>query len=62
MENRRNTFSHVFLMGVEAVAWSSRKHTLVALSTIKVEFVAVATCVCQAIWMRRILKMIGYSQ
>ena len=62
VEDRRSTSGHVFLMGAGAVAWSSRKQPLVTLSTTEAEFVAAAACACQAIWMRRILKMIGYSQ
>ncbi|XP_040372964.1 secreted RxLR effector protein 161-like [Rosa chinensis] len=62
VEDRRSTSGYVFLMGAGAVAWSSRKQPLVALSTTESEFVAAATCACQGVWMRRILKKLGYSQ
>lgn len=32
------------------------------LSTTEAEYVAAATCACQAIWMRRILEEISYAQ
>lgn len=31
-------------------------------STTKAEFVAAASCVCQGIWMRRLLEALGHSQ
>jgi len=43
------------------VAWSSQKQTIVTLSTIEVEFIAVVGCACQATWMTRILKELGYD-
>ena len=44
-----------------AVAWFSRKQPIVTLSTTEAEYVAATTCACQAIWMKRILKEIGYE-
>ena len=62
VDDNRSTLGYVFLMSGGAVAWSSRKQPIVTLSTIEVEYVAGATCVCQAIWMKRILKEIGHEQ
>ena len=39
-----------------------KKQPIVTLSTTEAEYVAVATCACQAIWMKRILKEIGHEQ
>ena len=61
VEDRRSTSGYVFLMNAGAVAWSSRKQPLVTLSTTEAEFVAAASCACQAVWMRRILKKLGHS-
>lgn len=44
-----------------AIAWSSRKQPIVTLSTTEAEFVAAAGSGCQAIWMQRVLKKIGYK-
>lgn len=41
---------------------ASRKQPIVTLSTIEAEYVAAETCTCQAIWMKRILKVIGHDQ
>jgi hypothetical protein len=62
IKDRKSTYGYVFLMNSGAVAWSSRKQPLVMLSTTEAEFVAVANCACQTIWMRRILEKIGYQQ
>lgn len=39
-----------------------RKQPVVTLSTIEAEFVATASCVCQGVWMRRVLEKLGHSQ
>ncbi|XP_048229099.1 secreted RxLR effector protein 161-like [Ricinus communis] len=62
IDDSKSTSGYVFLMGGGAVAWSSRKQPIVTLSTTEVEYVAAATCACQAIWMRRILEEISHAQ
>lgn len=62
VDDSRSTSGYVFLMSGGAVGWSSRKQPIVTLSTTEAEYVAAATCACQAIWMRRILKEIGHEQ
>lgn len=62
LEGRKSTSGYVFLMNDAAVAWSSKKQPIVTLSTTEAEFIAAAGCACQAIWMRRILSDIGYTQ
>lgn len=58
----KSTAGYAFLFNRGVVAWSSHKQPIVTLSTIEAEFIVAATCDCQAIWMRRILKEIGHSQ
>lgn len=62
VEDSKSTSGYVFMMSGGAVAWSSRKQPIVTLSTTEVEYVAAATCACQAIWMGRVLQEIGYEQ
>ena len=62
VDDSRSTSGYVFLMSGGAVAWSSRKKPIVTLSTTEAEYIAAATCACQAIWMKRILKEIGHKQ
>lgn len=62
VDNSKSTSGYVFMMSGGAVAWSSRKQPIVTLSTTDAEYIAAAYCACQAIWMGRVLKEIGYEQ
>ena len=44
------------------MSWPSRKQSVVSLSTTEAEFIAVASCACQAVWMRRILEKLSHTQ
>lgn len=61
VEDRRSTSGYVFMLSGAAVAWSSRKQPIVTLSMTEAKFVAAAGSSCQAIWMQRVLKKIGYK-
>jgi hypothetical protein len=62
MDDRKSTSGYVFMLGSGAVSWSSRKQPIVTLSTTEAEFIAAAHCVCQGIWLKRILECIGLEQ
>jgi len=61
-DDRRSTSGYVFMMGSGAVAWSSKKQPIVTLSTTEAEFVAAASCACQAIWLKRLIEALHYMQ
>ena len=56
LNDRRSTSGYVFMIGSAAISWSSKKQTLVTLSTTEAEFVAATSCACQALWLRKILE------
>lgn len=61
VEGRKSTSSYTFMMSGGAVAWSSKKQSVVALSTTEAEYIAAAICACQVIWMRRILQEMEFA-
>ena len=56
LDDRKNTIGFVFYLGNAAFTWSSKKQPIVTLSTCEAEYVAATSCVCHAIWLRRLLK------
>ncbi|CAJ2656651.1 unnamed protein product [Trifolium pratense] len=62
LDDRKSTSGYVFLLSGAAVSWSSKKQPVVTLSTTEAEFIAAASCVCQGIWLRRILEEVKHTQ
>eukprot|EP00253_Pinus_taeda_P025863 PITA_25863 len=62
VDDRKSTSGYVFHMGSRAISWSSKKQSIVALSTAEAEYVAATAAACQAVWMRRMLRSLGQEQ
>ena len=62
LEDRKSTSGYVFLLSSGAVSWTSKKQPVVSLYTTEAEFIAAASCACQAIWLRRVLEKLGQKQ
>ncbi|KAK6235635.1 hypothetical protein SCA6_010972 [Theobroma cacao] len=60
-DDRKSTPRYVFVMGSGAISWSSKKQSIVTLSSTEAGFVA-ATCACQAIWLWNILEELHFKQ
>ena len=56
MDDKKSTTGFVLYIGDITFTWSSKKQSIVTLSTCKVEYVPAITCVCHFIWIRRLLK------
>ncbi|KAB2610040.1 hypothetical protein D8674_018072 [Pyrus ussuriensis x Pyrus communis] len=60
-DDRKSTSGYIFMLSAGAVSWSSKKQPVVTLSTTEAEFIAAASCACQAVWLRRILQQLNYE-
>ena len=55
VDSRRSTSGFVFLLNGGPVSWLSKLQSTVALSTTEAEYVAVAACACEAVFLRGLL-------
>ena len=62
VDDRKSTTGFVFYMGGTAFTWMSRKQPIVTMSTCEAEYVAAATSVCHAIWLRNVLHEMKLTQ
>jgi len=56
VDDRKSTSGDAFLLGNRLVSWLSKKQELVYLSTTKAEYIVVACCCTQVLWMKQTLK------
>ncbi|KAJ8766885.1 hypothetical protein K2173_009229 [Erythroxylum novogranatense] len=62
LEDRKSTSGYVFLLSSGAVSWSSKNQPVVSLSTTEAELIAAASCACQAVWLKLVLKKLDSNQ
>ena len=55
-EHRHSILGYIFLFDGGAVSWSSKKQTIVAQSSTKAEYVALAHAMKEALWIRMLLS------
>ena len=60
-DTRRSTFGSAQFLGDRLVSWSSKKQNGVSLSTTEAQYVAVASCCAQLLWMRQTLQDYGVT-
>src|SRR4051812_25475157 len=58
---RKSTSGGCQFLGRSLVSWSSKKQNCVSLSTTEAEYIAVASCCAQLLWMRQTLKDYGVT-
>lgn len=62
IDDKKSTSSYVYMIGDSAITWSSKKQSIVTLSTTEAEYVAATSCSCEGIWLRRILHHLNEQQ
>nr|GEU33855.1 retrovirus-related Pol polyprotein from transposon TNT 1-94 [Tanacetum cinerariifolium] len=60
-DSRRSTSGSAQFLGDRLVSWSSKKQRSTAISTTKVEYIAMSRCCAQILWMRSQLKDYGFG-
>lgn len=56
MEDKKSTSGVVFGLGSAAISWMSKKQEVIALSTTKAQYVALAAAGCQGLWLRKLME------
>jgi hypothetical protein len=59
-DSRRSITGYSFLLGGAAISWQSQKQQTVALSSTEAEFIAGAATAKEAMWLRHLLKDLGF--
>eukprot|EP00253_Pinus_taeda_P005594 PITA_05594 len=62
LDDRKSTSGNYFSFGSGLITWSSKKQSVVSLSSTEAEYVAVTSAGTQALWLRKILEEIGEKQ
>jgi hypothetical protein len=61
-EHLKSTAGYVFLSSGGAITWKSKKQTVITLSTMESEYVALSEAGREAVWLRNLYGKLGFSQ
>lgn len=61
-DDRRSISAYVFSLGHGAISWNSKKQATVATSSTEAEYIASCHATKEAVWLRALLKLIGFPQ
>ena len=59
VDTRKSTFGYLFLLAERAISWKSVKQSVIAASTIAIEFVAFFEATVQPNWLQNIISGLG---
>ncbi|KAK3036162.1 hypothetical protein RJ639_029899 [Escallonia herrerae] len=60
VDDRKSTTGFVFYFGEAAFTWTSKKQSIVTLSTCEAEYVVATSTLSHAIWLRNLLKELSF--
>jgi len=61
-DTRKSTTGYLFYLSGGVVSWSSKRQATVALSSTEAEYMALTHTTKESIWLRTILKELGFAQ
>ncbi|KAK5819143.1 hypothetical protein PVK06_024105 [Gossypium arboreum] len=59
VEDRRSTTGYVIYLGVNPIAWCSKKQAVVSRSSTEAEYRSLANCISELLWVKQLLEEIG---
>ena len=62
LDKKRSLSGYVFIVGGNTVSWKSSLQPVVALSTTEAEYIALTEAVKEAIWIKELLREMGFEQ
>ena len=62
IDDRKSTYRYMFIFGLGSVAWASKKHPIVTLSSTEENYIASMKIACQTVWMTRTLFELQHEQ
>jgi hypothetical protein len=61
LDDRISTSAYLFKLGPTPISWCSKKQSSTARSSCESEYRALSRCTCEAIWLRRLVKELGFG-
>jgi len=62
LDSRKSTSGYVFMLAGAAISWRSKQQDIVAKSSCEAEYIALDAAASEAVWLRLLLKELGYPQ
>ena len=59
-DDRTSTSAYIFYSGQTSISWSSCKQSSSSGSSCEFEYKALAKCICEVMWLRRLIQELGF--